>query len=58
MLAPGGYLLFYEGMDVTPALMWGLSEQCWLHTDARDYSLWCTFKRWEALLDAAGFEQV
>ena len=57
MLAPGGFLLFYECLDVTPALFWGLSEQCWLHTDERDYSLWCTFARWEALLDAAGFEQ-
>jgi hypothetical protein len=42
---------------VTPALFWGLSEQCWLHTDARDYSLWCTYARWEALLADAGFEQ-
>ena len=58
VLAPGGFLLLHECLDATRALFWGLAEQCWRHADARDYSAWCTFARWEALLDAAGFEQV
>jgi hypothetical protein len=57
VLAPGGFLCFYDFMDVTPAMFWGLSQQCWGHSDEREYSLWCTFGRWERLLADAGFQQ-
>lgn len=57
VMAPGGFLCFYDFMDVTPALFWGLSEQCWGFEDERDYSLWCSFSRWDRLLTDAGFEQ-
>ncbi len=57
VLAPGGFLCFYDFMDVTPAMFWGLSKQCWGHTDEREYSLWCSFGRWERLLADAGFQQ-
>ncbi len=56
-MAPGGFLCFYDFMDVTPALFWGLSEQCWGFEDERDFSLWCSFPRWNRLLTDAGFEQ-
>jgi len=38
-------------------MFWGLSQQCWGHSDEREYSLWCTFGRWERLLADAGFQQ-
>jgi hypothetical protein len=57
VMAPGGFLCFYDFMDVTPALFWGLSEQCWGFEDERDFSLWCSFPRWNRLLTDAGFEQ-
>ena len=57
-MAPGGFLCFYDFTDVTPALFWGLSAQCWGFQDERDFSLWCSLPRWERLLANAGFEQV
>ncbi len=57
VLAPGGFLCFYDFTDVTPAMFWGLSAQCWGFEDERDYSLWCSLPRWERLLADAGFEQ-
>ncbi len=56
-MAPGGFLCFYECLDVTPALFWGLSKQSWGFEDQRDFSLWCSLPRWERLLAGAGFEQ-
>ena len=58
MLAPGGFLCIYEFTSVLPAMVWGLSTQCWGFDDERDYSLWITIKRWDKLLDAAGFVKV
>ena len=57
VLAPGGFLCFYDFTDVTPAMFWGLSAQCWGFEDERDYSLWCSLPRWERLLADASFEQ-
>ena len=57
VMAPGGFLCFYEGLDVGAALFWGLSEQSWGFEDERDFALWCTFPRWDRLLTEAGFQQ-
>lgn len=57
-LAPGGFLCIYEVTSALPALLWGLAPQCWAAADKRDFALWITLPRWEALLDAAGFEKV
>lgn len=57
VLAPGGFLCFFEHTDETGAMFWGLSEQCWRFEDERDASCWCSFSRWEAKLNNAGLEQ-
>ena len=57
-LAPGGFLCVYEATCALPALLWGLARQCWAAADERDFALWITLQRWEALLEAAGFQKV
>ena len=58
VLAPGGFLCIYEATGALPALLWGLARQCWAAADERDFALWITLPRWEALLEAAGFQKV
>ena len=58
VLAPGGFLCIYEATCALPALLWGLARQCWAAADERDFALWITLPRWEALLEAAGFQKV
>ena len=58
VLAPGGFLCIYEATCALPALLWGLARQCWAAADERDFALWITLQRWEALLGAAGFQKV
>ena len=58
VLAPGGFLCVYEATGSLPALLWGLAARCWAAADERDFALWITLPRWEALLEAAGFQKV
>ena len=58
ILAPGGFLCAYEATGALPALLWGLTPQAWSAKDERDFGLWCSVERWEALLAAAGFDKV
>ena len=58
VLKPGGFICIYESVCMLPALVWGLSTQCWYFTDERDFSLWIRIERWEKLLAAAGFDKV
>ncbi|CAK0731645.1 hypothetical protein CVIRNUC_000023 [Coccomyxa viridis] len=58
VLAPGGFLCAYESTSALPALLWGLAPQAWAAADERDFGLWCSVERWEALLAAAGFDKV
>ncbi|EIE19942.1 hypothetical protein COCSUDRAFT_58179 [Coccomyxa subellipsoidea C-169] len=57
-LAPGGFLLAFEGTRPLPALAWGLDKVSWNFTDEREYGLWMSPQRWHAELAAAGLVMV
>ncbi|EIE19938.1 hypothetical protein COCSUDRAFT_44339 [Coccomyxa subellipsoidea C-169] len=57
-LAPGGFLLAYEGTRPLPTLAWGLDKVTWNFTDEREYGLWMSPQRWHAQLAAAGLVMV
>lgn len=57
VMTPGGFLCFFEHVESTPVMFWGLSEQCWGYEDGREYALWIKHSRWEWKLHNAGFEQ-
>ena len=57
-LAPGGFLLLFEGTDDGPAHIFGLDKRIWTYTDEREYALWIPRSRWHKLLAGAGLSLV